>query len=421
MTWTKQLFAAVLLASLARLANAKDVPDPAKSAPNQPVAEKDDQRDPIALPGMTLSGATLLPNGWSLRPAGKQIKLGDFPVNIAVHPRQPYAAVLHSGYGEHEISIVDLERLRVVSRVILDQTFYGLAFGPRGARLYASGAEHEVIHQFTFADGFLTEHRELPVGDSKDKLVPIGLAASEDYQSLYVCCGWGGTVCVLPIEKPQAREHLPMPKGSYPYMPLLSKDGKRLYVSLWAAAGVAVIDLATKKIEATWPTDAHPTEMVLSPDGTLLYVACANSNAVNVIDVATGKTIESIASSLHPQSPPGSTPNSLALTPDGKALYIANADNNNLALFNVSERGKSTSLGFIPAGWYPTSVRVLGDGKILVANGKGLSSFPNPRGPNPDKAPPATTQQYIGGLMNGTPSVNGPPSPPQMARYTKQA
>ncbi len=28
----------------------------------------------------------LLPNQWSLRPAGRQVPLGDFPVNIAMHP-----------------------------------------------------------------------------------------------------------------------------------------------------------------------------------------------------------------------------------------------------------------------------------------------------------------------------------------------
>ena len=46
---------------------------------------------------------------WSLRPAGKQVSLGDFPVNIAVHPGGRYAAVMHSGYGPHEIIIVDIK------------------------------------------------------------------------------------------------------------------------------------------------------------------------------------------------------------------------------------------------------------------------------------------------------------------------
>ena len=44
------------------------------------------------LPGLKADGFTLLPNQWLLHPAGRQIPMGDFPVNIAVHPggRQAY-------------------------------------------------------------------------------------------------------------------------------------------------------------------------------------------------------------------------------------------------------------------------------------------------------------------------------------------
>jgi hypothetical protein len=51
-------------------------------------------------PGMTRAGTVLLPNGWSLKPAGRQSKLGDLPVQIAVHPSHPILAILHAGYGE---------------------------------------------------------------------------------------------------------------------------------------------------------------------------------------------------------------------------------------------------------------------------------------------------------------------------------
>ncbi|HUA39573.1 MAG TPA: hypothetical protein VMA35_14365, partial [Candidatus Sulfopaludibacter sp.] len=34
----------------------------------------------IELPGLRPDGSALLPNQWSLRPAGRQVELGDFPV-----------------------------------------------------------------------------------------------------------------------------------------------------------------------------------------------------------------------------------------------------------------------------------------------------------------------------------------------------
>ena len=59
-------------------------------------------------PGMTKSGAVLLPNGWSLKPAGRQTPLGDLPVLMAEHPAEPILAVLHAGYGEHEVVTLDV-------------------------------------------------------------------------------------------------------------------------------------------------------------------------------------------------------------------------------------------------------------------------------------------------------------------------
>ena len=39
----------------------------------------------------------MLPNQWSLKPAGKHLVLGDFPVTVALHPIDNVAAVLHAG------------------------------------------------------------------------------------------------------------------------------------------------------------------------------------------------------------------------------------------------------------------------------------------------------------------------------------
>ena len=111
-------------------------------------------------------------------------------------------------------------------------------------------------------------------------------------------------------------------------------------------------------------------------------------------------------------------------------MYIANADNNCLAVFDVTVPGRSKSKGFIPVGWYPTNVKVIGK-KILVSNGKGFSSFANPNGPNParpaqtvayQKADSATIKktEYIGGLMKGTLSILDEPNDQMLALHSTQ-
>ncbi len=388
----------------------------------EPEEAEETVTQPIRLPGLQAAGNILLPNQWSLRPAGKQIKLGDFPVNIALHPTQAWAAILHAGYGDHEVVLVDLKRNRVASRVTLDQTFYGLCFDPAGEKLFASGGEFEVVHQFSFREGLLGEHREIAIAKASEKFVPAGLACSADGQTLFVANPWGDTLAVVSLAEDHPLKHIPLEKGSYPYTSLPDPDGQRLYVSLWGGAGVAVIDLEQQAVSATWKTESHPTELLLSPDGERLFVACANSNTVTVLDSTDGHAQEVISSALYPAAPNGSTPNSLALSSDGRVLFIANADNNNLAVFNVSEPGHSHSMGHVPVGWYPTSVRYDSQNhRILVANGKGLMSGSNPQGPNPNGDPPATVRQYIGGLFRGTLSVIEPPGPGEMAKYSQSA
>src|SRR5207248_3566711 len=130
----------------------------------------------------------------------------------------------------------------------------------------------------------------------------------------------------------------------FPYACWPGADGRRLFVSLWSRAAIAVIDPVEGKVVATWPTERHPTEMALRPDGTALYVACSNSTKVSVLDPTTGRPLQTLACALYPTAPTGNTPNSLTLTPDGAMLFVANADANNLAVFNVADRDDARPL-----------------------------------------------------------------------------
>ncbi len=380
-------------------------------------------RTPARLfPGLQRDGSTLLPNQWSLRPAGKQLKLGDFPVNLAIHTSGRWLAALHAGYAEHEIVIVDLKTGKIASRVTLPQTFYGLCFSPDGKNLFASGAGHEVVHSFDFADGYLSKHQQITMVPAKETFFPAGIAFDAGHQTLYVAGMMGSAICACPLADPAKRQFIRLDPGSYPYGCLLDPAGGRLFVSLWNKSAIAVIDVKTHQLLATWPAGSHPTEMVLSPDGKTLFAACSNSTKVVVLDAPTGQTRETISAALYPSGLSGNTPNSLCLGPDGKLLFVANADTNNVAVFNVSQPGKSTPLGFIPVGWYPTSVRFNpADQRVYVANGKGLTSRPNPRGPVPSENPAVLRPDYIAGMFYGTLSTIALPTALQMAEYSKSA
>jgi len=419
---------------------------------------------PGELPGGRPDGSVLLPNGWSLHPVGDQIPLGDFPVNIAVHPEGRYAAILHAGYGQHEIRVVDLQQRRVITRAPLELTFYGIVFSADGRRLFCSGAAGETVAVFQFTNGELAAEPTLRLRDPKQRGIPGGLALTRDGQTLFVANVWGQSVSRLSVARPsevrevllgpadkQSRDVLSTVVGTsgdpdldaitkrdqalrdparseapFPFTCLLDQKRRRLYVSLWAQAAVAVLDADTLKVLARWKTEEHPNEMALARRGRILFIANANRNTVTVLDTDTGQAIETLSAALYPSSPPGSTPNSLALSPDEKTLFVANACNNTVAVFDVAKPGRSRSLGLIPTGWYPTSVRVTPDGRhLLVANGKGLHSKANPNGPQPGRKASSSVVEYIGGLFQGTLSLIDLPDRKrlerQLAGWTAQA
>src|ERR1700744_621253 len=114
----------------------------------------------VLWPGLQPDGSMLLPNQWTLRPAGQQIQLdNNLPVNIALAPDGKFAAILHCGYKAHEVVIVDLAAQKIVDSAKLGEAFYGLTFSRDGKKLYCGGASMEVVYFFDFAEGKLGERK----------------------------------------------------------------------------------------------------------------------------------------------------------------------------------------------------------------------------------------------------------------------
>lgn len=380
------------------------------------------KKSPVQLPGLQSNGQTLLPNGWSLRPAGQQIDLGDFPSRMELTPDGKFAAILHSGWGTHEIRIVSISEKKMTSSVVVDQTFQGLRFSEDGSKLFVSGAEDECVYIYRHQAGYLTLDSKVQIVDPKQKFVVSALAVLEGGNRLLVCGMIADQLAVMDVGASTKLATVQFPAGSFPFEVVVAPDKKRAMVSLWGKSSVAVVDFDSMTLAGQWTVRSHPTEMLFLDGGKHLLVGCSDDNSVVLLETENGTSKEIIHTSLFATKKNGSTPNSLSVSPDQNVLIVANADNNNIAMFDIRERGKSKSLGFIPVGWYPTSVRFADEGqKILVTNGKGLASRDNAKGPNPLREPPASIREYIGGLFKGTLSIIPSPSPAQMVKWTKDA
>ena len=357
----------------------------------------------------------VLPNGWSLSPAGKSIPLGDLPLNLVISSSGKLMAVSNNGQSKQTITLIDPSNEKILDEVEIQKSWYGLVFNKDGTRLYASGGNDNKIIIYNTANQKLEKSDSIVLGKPWPvRISPTGLAIDDEANKLFIATKEDSMLYVANLKDKSFQKIL---LGHEAYACLLSPDRKTLYVSLWGGDKVAVFDPVGLKVKSTINVGSNPNDMTLTRNGKYLFVTHANDNSVSVIETATQKVIEVFTSSVVPESLAGSTTNAVALSSDEKKLYIANADNNCLAIFDVSEPGDSRSLGFIPTDWYPTSVKVW-NGKIWVTNGKGGKSLANPNGPNPYK-PRTDSTQYIGGLFKGTLSIIPEPDEETLKAYTQ--
>jgi YVTN family beta-propeller protein len=368
-----------------------------------------------------------LPNGWSLTPAGRSFPLGDLPLNIAVSGSGKRMAVTNNGQSVQSIQLIDPVSEQVLHTEMVAKAWYGLKFSADEKTLYASGGNDNRILVYKVFPDKLQLADSIILGDKwPKKISPAGMDIDEVSKTLYVVTKDNKSLYVADLRRREVRQQISL--GSEAYTCLLSPDRKNLYISLWGNDKVMNWNLITQR-KKEWSVGDNPNEMCLTKDGRYLFVANANDNSVSIIDTREDKVTETLNAAMYPDAPSGSTSNGLALSHDEKTLYIANADNNCLAVFDVSIPGSSRSKGFIPVGWYPTNVKVLGK-KIFVSNGKGFTSAANPYGPDPseqrqkviyqksDSSRPADVQ-YIGGLFKGTMSIIDVPDEKTMGAYSK--
>jgi len=345
---------------------------------------------------------TMLPNGWTITPAGELTPLGTLPLRVVEDPSGRWLAVSNSGYGAQTVTIVDERTGIVAASAPIAKTFYGLAFAPDGKTLYASTAADGGVRRFAFDanTGALHDLGAWTIGSGSQWIA--GLAVSADARIVYAASN--ATNELVALDSSSGAKLWAAKVGDQPYAVALSKAGDNVYVSDWTGSGVDVVNAASGDTIAHIQVGAHPNALLVSRDGATLFVACANDNTVYAIDTTSNSVRAHFDVALIPNSPEGSTPNGLALSTDGKTLFVADAGNNAVVALDLASGQLN---GAVPVGWFPTDILITHDGAQLVAlDGHGTQVHSNPLYPHPDALPKSKQganpdEYYVAELATG--------------------
>jgi DNA-binding beta-propeller fold protein YncE len=375
--------------------------------------------DNITLPGK-YENYTLLPNGWKLSPAGEQVGIDDLPLNMIVTNDEKYALTSNSGTKDNSISVIDLSKNKEIQRVIVDKTWRGIVFNNDDSKLYVSGANNNQIYIYDFVSGKLTLKDSIIIGVKypKEKISITGIDYLSNKNLLLAVSRMSNSLYACDLHEKKVIKVIHFDSECYDVK--INHNQTFAYVSLWANSSIAEVDLSTLSVSNLIKVGDHPNEIIITKNDKRLFVANANNNSISNVDLVSKKETERIITSLNPEVPYGSTPNAICFNNDESVLIAANADNNYLALFDISKNDNAKSLGFIPVGWYPTSVKMSSSNKLIVANGKGITSKPNPNGPQPTKGSNKENGEFIAYLLNGTVSIINYPNEATLKLYSQR-
>ncbi len=173
--------------------------------------------------------------------------------------------------------------------------------------------------------------------------------------------------------------------GTYPYWVAI-RGNRTAYVSSMRDREIDVIDLdrPAPVVTARIPVEGNPNRLLLNRAGSRLYVASDNADVVSVIDTANDHVLEAVRTIA-----PAVTRDAWRLLSWCRSKQPRAVAGRESALRDERRRERrrdpcagsrrTPGDGLVPTGYWPNSVSVSADGRMLyVVNGKSIPG-PNPR------------------------------------------
>jgi|SRR5690348_130373 len=261
------------------------------------------------------------------------------------------------------ITVIDLNSLKVVGDIHVGPHVHGMAVQADGARLFSTSESDNTLRIFdTSTDKLISEikltgrpNQCAVTPDGKYVAIPIRDKDSVDI----VAVAQQKVVKTLPVKAP----HNAFNAGS----------NRCIFVSSMGDRAIKEIDLDSMDYSASIPTDGVPRPYVITRDGRTMYVAESDLHGFVVVDISERKLVRRVEMPAehptpheHPGEPINTLTHGLALSPDEKELWVTSLLDDAMYVYDV---GSQKIVGHVPVGSGPNWVAFSPDGKyVCVSN-----------------------------------------------------
>ncbi|HYK60597.1 MAG TPA: beta-propeller fold lactonase family protein [Bryobacteraceae bacterium] len=275
--------------------------------------------------------------------------------------------IIQTNSAGDDVSIIDPATNKVVGTIHGIEVNHGAAAAPDGSRYYISNEDRSTLDVVDVKSLQVTKSIRLSGH-------PNNISISKDGRRVYVSIAVApGAVDVVDTVSLEKVKSIPV-KGAV-HNTYVTPDGKYVVSGSIPSKVVTVIDQKTE--EPAWSLEMdkgiRPMAFAANPDGSTkwIFVQLSSFNGFAVVDFATRKEINRIKL---PDLPPGKKPflvggnesHGMAVTSDGKTLVVNSRLNSSIYAYSIPEL---KLLGQAEVGKSPDWVTLTPDGKrAYVAN-----------------------------------------------------
>jgi len=275
--------------------------------------------------------------------------------------------IIQTNSAGDDVSIIDPATNKVVGTIHGIEVNHGAAAAPDGSRYYISNEDRSTLDVVDVKSLQVTKSIRLSGH-------PNNISISKDGRRVYVSIAVApGAVDVVDTVSLEKVKSIPV-KGAV-HNTYVTPDGKYVVSGSIPSKVVTVIDQKTE--EPAWSLEMdkgiRPMAFAANPDGCTkwIFVQLSSFNGFAVVDFATRKEINRIKL---PDLPPGKKPflvggnesHGMAVTSDGKTLVVNSRLNSSIYAYSIPEL---KLLGQAEVGKSPDWVTLTPDGKrAYVAN-----------------------------------------------------
>jgi YVTN family beta-propeller protein len=283
------------------------------------------------------------------------LDVGRQPKQVAISPDGRTAYV--TNFGARSISVVDLEKRRVLKKIRTESAPVEVAFAPDGRLAYVTGFRPGRLWKID-----ATTHQV--VAETEGHPYPKGIAVSPDKRWVFFSSWWWPRGLLTEVDADTLARRRTLRLGNRPRGVAVSPDGRTLAVCNFAeedddeGRGLDLIDVATFRLLGRVETGLAPRHVLFTTDGRQAIVSNLGSSSIAVVEVKRRRLARRIVV--------GGGPKTIGLSPEGRTLYVADYSGRRVLAVGL-EAGKVTKR--VRLGDRASGLAVVPGGREILVTG----------------------------------------------------